>query len=59
MNATTYAVDTAKSVMQLHWVDAGSGEICRRKLSRTKFVEFFGALQPARVVMEACGGAHH
>lgn len=59
MNATTYAVDTAKNVMQLHWVDAGSGEICRRKLSRTKFVEFFGALQPARVVMEACGGAHY
>jgi transposase len=59
MNATTYAVDTAKNVMQLHWVDAHSGEIGRRKLSRAKFVEFFSALQPCRVVMEACGGAHH
>jgi len=56
---TTYAVDTAKSVMQLHWVDVASGEICRRKLSRAKFTQFFGALKPARVVMEACGGAHH
>lgn len=59
MDATTYAVDTAKNVMQLHWVDAGSGEIHRRKLSRAKFVEFFAVLKPARVVIEACGGAHH
>jgi transposase len=56
---TTYAVDTAKSVMQLHWVDGASGEIGRKKLSRAKFIEFFSALKPAPVVMEACGGAHH
>jgi transposase len=59
MNATTYAVDTAKNVMQLHWVDVESGEICRRKLSRAKFIEFFSRLKPSRVAMEACGGAHH
>lgn len=59
MNATTYAVDTAKNVMQLHWVDADSGEIRRRKLSRAKFPEFFAQLHGARVVLEACGGAHH
>lgn len=59
MNATTYAVDTAKNVMQLHWIDADSGEIRRRKLSRAKFPEFFAQLHGARVVLEACGGAHH
>jgi len=59
MNATTYAVDTAKNVMQLHWVQADTGEIGRKKLSRAKFVEFFAQRQPARVVMEACGGSHH
>ena len=59
MNATTYAVDTAKNVMQLHWVDGDTGEIHRKKLTRSKFVEFFAQLQPARVVMEACGGSHH
>jgi len=59
MNATTYAVDTAKNVMQLHWVELQTGEIRRRKLSRAKFLEFFAQRQPARVVMEACGGAHH
>ena len=59
MDVTTYAVDTAKNVMQLHWVDAATGEIHRKKLSRAKFVEFFASLLPARVVMEACPGSHH
>lgn len=59
MNRTTYAVDIAKNVMQLHWVDADSGEIGRRKLARGKLAEFFARLQPACVAMEACGSAHH
>lgn len=59
MNATTFAVDIAKSVMQVHWVEADSGEIKRKKLTRSKFSEFFAQRLPARVVMEACGGAHH
>ncbi len=59
MKATTYAVDLAKSVFQLHWVDPATGEICRRKLSRAKLIEFFAQRQSARVAMEACGGAHH
>jgi transposase len=59
MNATTYAIDTAKSVFQLHWVQADTGEIHRKKLQRAKLMEFFARLQPSRIVMEACGGAHH
>lgn len=59
MNATTYAADIAKNVFQVHWVDPLSGEIGRKKLSRAKFCEFFASRQPARIVMEACGGAHH
>ena len=58
MDRTTYAADIAKQVMQVHFVDAQTGEIGRRRLSRAKFLEFFAKLQPARVVMEACGGAH-
>ena len=57
MNATTYAVDTAKNVMQLHWVEAGSGEIGRRKLSRAKFVEFFSTLPPPPSPWKPAGGA--
>jgi transposase len=59
MNATTYGVDIAKSVFQVHWVQADTGEICRRKLARAKVREFFAKRQSARVVLEACGGAHH
>ena len=59
MNATTYGVDTAKNVMQVHWVEADTGEIGRKKLSRVKLGEFFAQRLPARVAMEACGGSHH
>jgi transposase len=59
MDITTYAVDIAKNVFQAHWVDAGSGEIHRKKLSRAKVADFFAQRLPGRVVMEACGGAHH
>lgn len=59
MNATTYAVDTAKNVMQLHWVDGQTGQIGRRKLSRTKFFEFFAQRHGCRIVLEACAGSHH
>lgn len=59
MDRTTYGLDIAKNVMQLHWVDGETGEIGRRKLGRAKLVEFFAQLQPARVAMEACGSAHH
>ena len=59
MNATTYAVDIAKNVFQVHWVEGETGEISRRNFSHAKFIEFFAQRQPARVVIEACGGAHH
>jgi transposase len=59
MNATTYAIDTAKAIFQLHWVEPDTGVIHRRKLQRAKLMEFFARLQPSRILMEACGGAHH
>jgi len=59
MNRTTYGLDIAKSVMQLHWVDGETGEIGRKKLARGGLVDFFARLQPVRVVMEACASAHH
>jgi transposase len=59
MNPTTYGLDIAKNVMQLHWVDTETGEIGRKKLVRAKLSDFFAQRRPARVVMEACGSAHH
>jgi transposase len=58
MNRTTYGLDIAKNVMQLHWVEIETGEIGRKKLARAKLSDHFARLQPVRVVMEACGSAH-
>lgn len=59
MDRTTYGLDIAKNVMQLHWVDAQTGEIGCKKLARAKLATYFAQLQPVRIAMEACGSAHH
>jgi transposase len=59
MDRRTYGLDIAKNVMQLHWVDGESGESGKKKLARAKLADYFGRLQPVRVVMGACGSAHH
>lgn len=59
MNATTYGMDIAKNVFQMHWVEADTGEIHRKKVARAKLREFFARREPGRIVMEACAGAHH
>jgi len=53
MDRTTYGLDIAKNVMQLHWIDAETGEIGRKKLARAKLAAYFAQLQPVRIVMEA------
>lgn len=52
------AVDIAKKVFQLHWVEPDTGSIERLKLKRSQMLEWFAARQPVLVAMEACGGAH-
>lgn len=59
MDATTVAVDLAKSVFQVAVAD-GSGRISSsHRLSRTQFERFFANRTADLVVMEACGSAHH
>jgi transposase len=59
MNNTTYAVDLAKRIFQVHWVENSTGEIKRKALARAEVSAFFARRQPGLVVMEACGSAHH
>lgn len=59
MDRTTYGLDIAKNVMQLHWIEAETGEIGRKKLARAKLAAYFAEIGPVRIVMEACGSAHH
>ncbi|WP_165982683.1 IS110 family RNA-guided transposase [Dankookia rubra] len=57
--ATTIGLDLAKSVFQVHGIDAAGGIVLRRKLRRPELLEFFAALPPALVGIEACGGAYY
>ena len=56
---TTIAVDIAKRVFSVYWVDAETGEIGARTMSRAKFEELLRTREPSRVVLEAGGSAHH
>lgn len=55
----TIAIDLAKSVFELAVADENSTVIERKRLSRAQFMRFFDNRHVDRVVMEACGTAHH
>ncbi len=59
MHATTVAIDLAKDVFELAMADASGRVIRRERLSRSHFGLFVETLPTCRIVMEACGGAHH
>jgi transposase len=59
MKVTTFGLDLAKRVFQVHWVEMETGEICRRQLKREQVAQFFANRAPALVAMEACGSAHY
>jgi transposase len=55
----TIGLDIAKSVFQVHGVDAEGQVAIRRKLKRRYVLAFFERLRPCLVGMEACATAHH
>ncbi len=59
MNATTVAVDLAKSVFQLAVADASWRVIETQRLTRTQFERWFANRDVRLVIMESCGSAHH
>jgi transposase len=59
MEVTTIGLDIAKRVFQAHGVDAAGRAMVRRKLGRGEVLDFFRALPPCLVGIEACGTAHH
>jgi transposase len=56
---STIGLDIAKSVFQVHGVDADGTVVIRRRIGRTKVLEFFADLPRCLVGMEACATAHH
>lgn len=59
MNATTVAVDLAKTVFQVAQADAQGRIVGSHRLTRGKFERFMANCMARQVVMDACGSAHH
>ena len=55
----TIGLDIAKSVFQVHGVDAEGVVVIRQKLTRARLLSFFAKLEPCLVGIEACGASHH
>jgi transposase len=56
---TTIGLDVAKSVFQVHGVDAGDQVVIRRQLKRRSVLAFFQKLPPCLVGIEACASSHY
>jgi transposase len=56
---TTIGLDIAKSVFQVHGVDAEGLVVIRRQLKRRYVLAFFQKLPPCLVGIEACASSHH
>jgi len=59
MEVTTIGLDLAKSIFQVHGVDATGQVVVRKSLRRTQMLPFFAKLPSCLVGMEACGTSHH
>src|SRR5262245_28412575 len=58
-DVSTIGLDIAKSVFQVHGVDADGAVVMRKRVGRAKLLEFFAAVRPCLVGIEACPTAHY
>jgi transposase len=56
---TTIGLDIAKSVFQVHGIDADGQVVIRRQLKRRYVLAFFEKLPVCLVGIEACASSHH
>jgi len=59
MQITTIGLDLAKSIFQVHGIDAAGRMVVAKPLRRGQMLTFFAKLAPCLVGMEACSTAHH
>ena len=55
----TIGLDIAKSVFQVHGIDAAGEVVVRKRLSRARVIPFFAKLTRCLVGIEACNTSHH
>lgn len=58
-NINTLGIDLAKNVFQLHGIDKKGKCVLKRRLSRTKLIEFVSNLPSCTIAIEACTGSHY
>jgi transposase len=58
-NIKVLGIDLAKNVFQIHGTDAKGKCVFRKRLSRSKLMEFIANLSPCIIGIEACGGSHY
>jgi transposase len=58
-SVTRVGLDLAKSVFQVHAVDANGEVVVARAMKRRALLKFFERLPRCLVAMEACSSAHH
>jgi len=56
---TTIGLDIAKSVFQVHGIDAKGNVVIRRQIKRRQVLAFFQKLPRCLIGIEACATAHH
>jgi len=56
---TTIGLDIAKSVFQVHGIDASGAVIVRRQVRRRQVLPFFRKLPACVIGIEACATAHY
>ena len=52
MQVTTIGLDLAKSIFQVHGIDAGGRPVVRKALRRAQMLPFFESLAPCLIGME-------
>ena len=59
MTITTIGIDLAKSIFQLHGVNAEGDVVMRKKIRRSAVLDTLKDIPPCLIGMEACATAHH
>lgn len=59
MSVRTIGLDLAKSIFQVHGVDAEGRAVLKRRIRRRDLLTFFESLPACLVGMEACSSSHH
>jgi len=52
-------LDIAKSVFQVHGIDAAGQVVVRQQLKRARVIPFFSKLAPCTIGIEACASSHY